>query len=369
MPAEQAAAGAGAESSAGFSTYLGMEGGVLLGLSRGLELALLANLAKYLNRWLNATEFDASQFVTSTALLYAGRRLVRRIHRKRQQAAARAVLTAHLRGLAAARTALATTVTLHGGIATTLARVDSEAATRALARALSGRLAETDLRVLRAVDDIYRQAVGRATMQGLAGSFTRRQAAQAALDELAGRGITGFVDRTSRAWNLASYTEMATRTAIHNAERQGVMDGVRASGRDLVTVSGSPGCCPMCAPWEGEVLSLDGLTPGYLTLADAERDGLFHPSCRHALAPYVEGLTRTDGIQQGDPDRYAAEQQQRHLERGIRYWKTREAVAMDEVSEAKARRKVREWQGRLRGHVAEHDLPRMRYREQIGKAI
>ena len=369
MPAEQAAAGAGAESSAGFSTYLGMEGAVLLGLSRGLELALLANLAKYLNRWLNATEFDASQFVTSTALLYAGRRLVRRIHRKRQQAAARAVLTAHLRGLAAARTALATTVTLHGGIATTLARVDSEAATRALARALSGRLAETDLRVLRAVDDIYRQAVGRATMQGLAGSLTRRQAAQAALDELAGHGVTGFVDRAGRRWNLASYTEMATRTAIHNAERQGVMDGVRASGRDLVTVSGSPGCCPMCAPWEGEVLSLDGLTPGYLTLADAERDGLFHPSCRHALAPYVEGLTRTDGIQQGDPDRYAAEQQQRHLERGIRYWKTREAVALDDLAAAKAKAHVREWQGRLREHVAKHDLPRLRYREQIGKAI
>lgn len=363
MPVEQAAAGAGAESSAGFPTYLGMEGAVLLGLSRGLELALLANLAKYLNRWLNATDFDASQFVTSTALLYAGRQLVRRIHGKRQQAAALAVLKAHQRGVAAAK------VTVRGGIATTLARVDSEAATRALARVLSGRLAETDLRVLRAVDDIYRQAVGRATMQGLAGSLTRRQAAQAALDQLAGRGITGFIDRTGRAWNLASYTEMATRTAIHNAERQGVMDGVRAAGRDLVVVSGSPGSCPLCTPWEGEVLSLDGATPGYPTLSDAERDGLFHPSCRHTLAPYVEGLTRTDDTQAGDPDRYAAEQQQRSLERGIRYWKTREAVAMDEVSAAKARRKVREWQGRLRGHVAEHDLPRLRYREQIGKAI
>ena len=260
-------------------------------------------------------------------------------------------------------------VVLRGRIATTLARVDSEAATRALARALAGRLAETDLHVLRAVNDIYRQAVGRATMQALAGDLTRRQAAQAALDALAGHGVTGFVDRAGRRWNLASYTEMATRTAIHNAERQGVMDGVRAAGRDLVTVSGSPGSCPLCTPWEGEVLSLGGLTPGYLTLADAERDGLFHPSCRHTLAPYVEGLTRTDDTQAGDPDRYAAEQQQRHLERGVRYWKTREAVAMDEVSAAKARRKVREWQGRLRGHVAEHDLPRLRYREQIGKAI
>jgi len=337
----------------------------LLGLARGLELALLANLALQVRRWLADQERGAGVAVAaSAALSAAARRLMRGMHAKRDRAALAAVTAAHERGANAARA-----VVLRGGIATTLARVDSEAATRALARALSGRLAETDLRVLRAVDDIYRQAVGRATMQGLAGSLTRRQAAQAALDELAGRGITGFVDRTGRAWNLASYTEMATRTAIHNAERQGVMDGVRAAGRDLVTVSGSPGCCPLCAPWEDEVLSLDGLTPGYLTLADAERDGLFHPSCRHSLAPYVEGLTRTGHAQLGDQDRYAAEQQQRHLERGIRYWKTREAVAMDEVSAAKARRKVREWQGRLRGHVAEHDLPRLRYREQIGKAI
>lgn len=337
----------------------------LLGLARGLELALLANLALQVRRWLADQERGAGVAVAaSAALSAAARRLMRGMHAKRDRAALAAVTAAHERGANAARA-----VVLRGRIATTLARVDSEAATRALARALAGRLAETDLHVLRAVNDIYRQAVGRATMQALAGDLTRRQAAQAALDALAGHGVTGFVDRAGRRWNLASYTEMATRTAIHNAERQGVMDGVRAAGRDLVTVSGSPGCCPLCTPWEGEVLSLDGLTPGYPTLADAERDGLFHPSCRHTLAPYVEGLTRTDDTQAGDPDRYAAEQQQRHLERGVRYWKTREAVAMDEVSAAKARRKVREWQGRLRGHVAEHDLPRLRYREQIGKAI
>jgi hypothetical protein len=207
------------------------------------------------------------------------------------------------------------------------------------------------------------------TAQGLAGDFTRRGAAQAALDSFASRGITGFVDGSGKAWNLASYTEMACRTAAHNAARQGVFDGVRSAGRDLVIVSGSPSCCDMCAPWEGEVLSLDGATPGYPTLAEAEGDGLFHPNCAHSADPYVEGLTRLGTTQQGDPVRYAAQQQQRYLERGVREWKRREAASLDDLAAGKARAKVGEWQARLREHTAANDLRRLSYREQIGKAI
>ena len=190
-----------------------------------------------------------------------------------------------------------------------------------------------------------------------------------ALDLFAGHGVTGFVDSAGKQWALASYAEMACRTAAHNAARQGVFDAVLAQGRDLVIISGSPSCCDMCAPWEGQVLSLDGATPGYPTLAEAEGDGLFHPSCAHSADPYIEGLTRRSATQYGDPERYAAQQQQRYLERGVRGWKMRQAGALDDLAAAKAKAHVREWQGRLREHVAKHDLPRLRYREQIGKAI
>lgn len=255
------------------------------------------------------------------------------------------------------------------GIAATIATVDSEAASRALVHALSGNLSQADLRILRSADDIYRRVIANVTARGLADEFTRRAAAQAALDMFAEMGITGFTDMAGRNWSLTSYAEMAARTSIHNAARQGVIDGVRATGRDLVMISGSPACCDLCAPWEGQVVSLDGMTTGYPTLSDAEADGVFHPGCRHTVAPYVEGLTRADYYQQGDPERYAAEQQQRYLERGLRQWKRREALALDPTQAQLAQNKIGEWRRRLEEHVTKHDLPREREREQISKAI
>lgn len=245
----------------------------------------------------------------------------------------------------------------------------SPATAQALARDLAGRLAETDTRILRSTTDAYRQVIGLATQEGLGDGLTRRKVAQRALDRFADRGVSGFVDAAGKQWNLASYTEMAARTAALNASRLGVMDGCRAAGRDLVMVGGSSSTCPDCAPWEGEVLSLDGLTPGYPTLAEAESAGLHHPNCTHSVAPYIEGLTDTSSIQHGDPERYEARQQQRYLERGVRHWKQREAAAMDDLTRAQAAAKTHEWQGKLREHVAINDLKRLSYREQINQAI
>lgn len=339
-------------------------------LYEAAELAILSAMAAQVSGASEGEDWPASAVAGLGAVALVARRVVKRLGRDREREVMAVLAESHRLGAEAAASVLRSAPQwVVGTIEATLARVDSEAATRALANALAGRLAETDLRVLRATNDIFRRIIAEVAAQGLAGEATRRTAAQAALDRLLGHGIAGFVDSSGRQWNLASYVEMATRTAVHNAERQGVMDGVRAAGRDLVVVAGSPACCPMCAPWEGKVVSLTGMTTGYPTLADAEADGLFHPNCRHTVAPYIEGMTRAGTYQEGDPERYAAEERQRYLERGVRYWKRREAVALDEAHAAAARAKVREWQWRVREHVAAHDLPRLRYREQIAKAI
>ena len=249
-------------------------------LYEGVEVALLVTLARQLRRGLEDEDWTAKRLAGAGVVERSARRLVSRLQKTREREVAALVVGAHVMGAEAARRVLGRrATTTAAGIDYTLARVDSPAATAALRSALEGRLADADLRILRATGDAYRQVIARVTAQGLAGDFTRRGAAQAALDSFASRGITGFVDGSGKAWNLASYTEMACRTAAHNAARQGVFDGVRSAGRDLVIVSGSPSCCDMCAPWEGEVLSLDGATSGYPTLAEAEAAGLFHPNC------------------------------------------------------------------------------------------
>lgn len=326
-----------------------------------VEVSLLRYIAKRLARGLGDDDWAVKRLGEAGVVRSRARRIVSSLQRERDKEIVRMVVAAHAAG---AESAARTT-----GIAATIATVDSEAASRALVHALSGNLSQADLRILRSADDIYRRVIANVTARGLADEFTRRAAAQAALDMFADTGITGFTDMAGRNWSLTSYAEMACRTAVNSAARQGVFDEVRADGRDLVIVSGSPSCCEMCAPWEGEVLSLDGMTSGYPTLGEAEADGLFHPNCSHTADPYIEGLTKRGTTQRGDPERYAARQEQRYLERGLRQWKMREAVALDDAAAARAAAKVSEWRARLTQHIEANDLKRLRYREQIGKAI
>lgn len=63
---------------------------------------------------------------------------------------------------------------------------------------------------------------------------------------------------------------------------------------------------------------------------------------------------------------YQAEQRQRYMERQIRKYKRREAGSMDSDNEAAAKAKVKQWQNRLRQHLAQHEeLRRDRNRERI----
>jgi len=334
--------------------------------SHGLHLALIVLIAGRLKRGLDDDDWAARRSAETADVEREAKRLVAGGAQGRRSEAIAAVTAAY--EMTAQRSLrLVRSVRIEATVVSF--KTPDPASVGALADDLAERLAATDARVLRSTADVYRQVIGRVTAEGLAGEHTRRRAAQAALDLFADRGIAGFVDGAGKRWNLASYTEMATRTAALKASRQGVIDAVRSSGRDLVIVGGSSSSCPLCVPWEGRVLSLDGATPGYPTLARAQAAGLHHPNCGHGIDPYVEGLTDASELQHGDDERYAARQQQRYLERGVRTWKRREAAAFDEVSKRRAAIKVREWQARLREHVDAHDLKRLRYREQTRKAI
>lgn len=138
----------------------------------------------------------------------------------------------------------------------------------------------THVRLLRSTLDAYRTVVAEASLPGVVtGTETRRQAAQRALDRFASRGVTGFVDRSGRGWELESYVEMATRTGAGRAHVAGSLARYEAAGRDLVIVSDAPEECEVCRRWEGRVLSISGRTPGYPTVARATAEGLLHANC------------------------------------------------------------------------------------------
>jgi hypothetical protein len=243
-------------------------------------------------------------------------------------------------------------------------------------------------RVLRAPLDAYRSVVARVSASTLLGGLTRRQTAQRALDQFAARGVTGFVDRSGRNWDMASYAEMAVRSATGRAAIEGHLDRLQALGQQLVIVSDAPLECPLCRPWEGEILSINGGSgPHSLRLQHATEDrttvpvhvagslmearaaGLFHPNCRHSLSLYLPGVTtRPQSPPHPQGATYEDTQQQRYYERQVRAWKRRAAAAMDDAARRTAEARVREYQARIRQLVDDKGLKRKPAREQIGSA-
>lgn len=255
------------------------------------------------------------------------------------------------------------------------------ALSESLTQVAVAKLADAASTLPRLFTAVYSEAVAVGALEVATNRATRLQAAQHVLDRLLSDGVRGFRDRGGRNWSLESYVEMAVRTVTGQSAVLGYTDQLARVGIDLVQVSDSPRECPLCRPWEGEILSIGGqigavfvapatggapvLVKTAGTVAAAKSAGLQHPNCTHRLTAYLPGATKV--VQpQANPAGYVAKQRQREIERAIRRWKRREQLALTDETAGKARAKVRDWQGSLREHIDANDLKRLRYREQIG---
>lgn len=238
--------------------------------------------------------------------------------------------------------------------------------------------------ILRVITDRFRRTVS--NVAGLV-SFgrTRRQATQDAMQQWSDEGIASFTDVSGRRWKLTTYAEMAVRTATGRAAVEGHMRSLATAGIDLVIVSDAPRECPLCRPWETKILSIGGpdgpaevemehatqdgrmvTVPVAGNLDTARRAGLQHPNCRHSVSAFFPGITQ-HGNATSDPDGYRAGQRQRAIERTIRKYKNRSATALTPEKKRAANKKVKQWQGEMRAHLAANpELQRIPRREQVG---
>jgi nitrogen regulatory protein PII-like uncharacterized protein len=234
-----------------------------------------------------------------------------------------------------------------------------------LTRQLAGTLGQTHLRITRQSLDEYRSIIGKASQMVELGVETRQQATQRALNEFADKGITGFIDKAGRSWSLRSYAEMATRSTTGQAAIEGAIQRLQDNDYDLVIVSFHADSCPLCEPWEGQVLSISGKSDEYPALDTAIAEGLFHPNCGHSLGAYIPGLTEKPTKEQVGKGDFEEAQEQRKLERDIRRWKQRQAVAITDEEKKKAASKVREKQAKLREFLDDTGRKRQRDRESV----
>ena len=253
-------------------------------------------------------------------------------------------------------------------------------AVNAITLEAAGAVASVRTNVLRDVADAYRRITQVVGTRSIISGENRTARLQAALNEYARKGITGFVDRSGRRWGVDTYAEMSLRTAVNRAQNQGRRDQYAAHGIDLIVTSSHMGCSDLCFPFQGRILAMSG-PAGSRTVVDevnggtvvvevtatwdeAVAAGYKHPNCRHTETAYIGGTDLPTPVDT-DKAEYQAEQHQRYLERGIRSWRRQEAVAVTPERRRFAAGKVREWEGRVRVHLREHEWLTRRWDREV----
>lgn len=118
--------------------------------------------------------------------------------------------------------------------------------------------------------------------------------------DLVEKGISFFYDRAGRRYSIAEYINMKVMTETINAERIAFFTRAVQYGVDLVRIIhlNLHPTCELCAPFEGRILSIRGVTEGYMSLEEASMQGLFHPRCDHI--PEELELAPTDNGKDGE---------------------------------------------------------------------
>ncbi len=236
---------------------------------------------------------------------------------------------------------------------------------------IQGKETSAEKAALRMMDDVYRRTLLKAETAVATGSQTIPKAIEEAVREFAKKGINCIEYRDGRRVNIADYVYMALRTANTRANLLGQAKQRMALGIDTVRVSSYNACSETCLPWQGGIYiddvfaTFDGEISGdkgkskngkwYTLLSVAVRAGLFHPNCRHSLTTYTgNGKDSPKVDEEKARENYKLEQQQRALERKLRYWKRRYEAESDPVLKEGLKNQVKKARNNLKNFVDEH---------------
>ena len=227
----------------------------------------------------------------------------------------------------------------------------------ALIDATIGDMSKAENAILRMTNDVYRQSIFKAQMFYNSGASTLWKAVDMATKDFLSAGINCIEYKNGARVNIASYSEMALRTANKRANLMGSANKREEWGIHTVKVSSHNSACPMCIQWQGKVYIDDvygagtkeeSRKSGYPLLSEAVKGGMFHPNCKNGLSTYYEGINQppkepTKEEIEEMTRRYNLEQRQRECERNIRKYKRLENGSLDADNIAKYADKRRQW--------------------------
>lgn len=338
------------------------------------ETGLLGRIARFIGLGLDLDTWATDRRDGAGLVRRAISSVVSALFGRGRKAAASAAAAAERRGVAQADSEL-------GALAESLPPPSGAHAKRGASK-MGDDLAKVETAMTNQTMSAYHRIITEVATLVDAGTTTRLQAAKRALDLFANKGITGFVDRAGRRWELRTYVEMAVRTHVANIMVDAHTARIQSAGVKLVMVSQAPYECDLCKAWEGKVLALDGPKGEHQvtvqragergsitirvagTLAEARSAGLFHPNCRHTVEAYLPGITRKPEKPDTKGVTYEDTQKLRAIERNARKWDRRRAVALTDEDRKAADAKFKAYRKQAAEHAKKTGLPRKTNRER-----
>lgn len=244
---------------------------------------------------------------------------------------------------------------------------------KALIKVVNNDLKTANSSALRMSNDWYRQIIHKSAFFVGNGAFTEKQATAQAVNELSELKLSTLaIDEASKSFlagglncieykdgrrvNIASYSQMAIRTASLRSQLMGEGDFRASIGRTLVKVTTHGGACPLCTKWQGKVLVDDVYSGGksdgkHTLLSDAMKQGFLHPNCRHGITTYYPELEEddensADKLQTSAENSVEQEELQQKLNyavRNVKKYRRLENGSLDRSNVAKYHIKKEEW--------------------------
>lgn len=227
----------------------------------------------------------------------------------------------------------------------------------ALINSVNNDLKTANRAVLRMTNDQYRKVIFQSQLYVANGVMTPKQAIDAANKEFLRRGLNVIEYKDGKRVNIASYSQMAVRTAGQRATLMGEGAARKKLKQHLIQISAHGTSCELCIPWQGKVLIDDVYSGGskkdgkYTLLSEAMDQGLFHPNCKHGISTYFGGKDDISDInasfangKDGHESDAAYQDDMNYINRKIREYQRLEVGSLDETNVKTYRKERMKWQ-------------------------
>lgn len=234
--------------------------------------------------------------------------------------------------------------------------------------------------MLRMTNDQYRKTIFNAQVYMNSGAGTLKKAIDMAMHDFLSAGINCIQYKDGRRVNIASYAEMAIRTANKRAVLISEGDVRKQMGIHTVRISKYGQCSETCLPWQGRVYVDDVYSGGTVEeakelklplLSEAIAGGLFHPNCKHRANTYYLDLdddASENEVEKMPKESPVEEQEHRKNQLHIQQQKRLVAGSLDGKNIEKAEMKLELWEEKDEHLLLDHpelEIPSFMRRNKI----